>query len=67
MNTPDPANGDKPKLTPEQIETLKAQYLAEVLSKFQSFLNDSIGKPNGFKITVSGYRIPNGDRFAGLN
>lgn len=61
MDYTDPADAPKPKLTPEQIEILKAQYQAEVLGKFQGFLNDSLGKKHGFKITVTGYRLPKAD------
>ena len=62
MDYTDPADAPKPKLSPDQVEKLKADYQLEVMSKFQAFLNDSIGKPNGFKITVSGYRLPKPDR-----
>lgn len=61
MDYTDPRNAPKPKLSPDQVEKLKADYQLEVMSKFQAFLNDSIGKPNGFKITVSGYRLPKAD------
>ena len=62
MDYTDPANAPAPKLTPEQVEKLKADYQLEVLAKFQSFLNDTLGKPNNFTITVSGYRLPKADR-----
>ena len=61
MNYNNPDDAPAPKLTPDQVEKLKADYQLEVLAKFQSFLNDTLGKPNNFTITVSGYRIPKAD------